>query len=240
MASQKARPRPGKAARGRAAQGRSAAAGRAGGLVRGGSEPVRANGARHGPATAARRAGAGGGSTALAVPERSGLAAALRPAPAGYAPPALWFQLSTLVLSLAGLGVSIYLTIEHFTGSTTLACSETSTINCLKVTTSPESMVFGIFPVAVLGLAFYVFLVAVNSPWAWRSRVPAVYWARLAGIVAGIGFVLYLIYTEVITLGAICLWCTSVHVITFLLFVMLVTLAAVRPPAAAGKATARR
>ena len=30
------------------------------------------------------------------------------------------------------------------------------------MTTSPESMVFGIFPVAVLGLAFYVFMAAAH------------------------------------------------------------------------------
>jgi uncharacterized membrane protein len=34
-------------------------------------------------------------------------------------------------------------------------------------------------------------------------------------------FVLYLIYREVISLGHICPYCTSVHVITFLLFALL-------------------
>src|SRR5499427_5481931 len=132
-----------------------------------------------------------------------------------------WFQWTTLVLSLAGLGVSIYLTIAHFNTSVTLACPATSTINCEKVTTSPQSYVFGI-PVAVLGLAFYVFMVAANSPWAWRSPWPPLRWARVGSVVVGIAFVLYLIYTELFTIGAICLWCTSVHVITFALFVLIV------------------
>jgi uncharacterized membrane protein len=79
-------------------------------------------------------------------------------------------------------------------------------------------MVFGVFPVAVLGLAFYVFLAAVNSPWAWRARWPIIGWARAGSLIVGMGFVLYLIYTELFTIRAICLWCTSVHVITFLLF----------------------
>ena len=35
---------------------------------------------------------------------------------------------------------------------------------------------------------------------------------------AGIGFVLCLLYAELFTIGAICLYCTSVHVITFVLF----------------------
>jgi uncharacterized membrane protein len=133
-----------------------------------------------------------------------------------------WFQLTTLVLSLAGLGVSIYLTIVHYTSPKFLACSANGTINCEKVISSPEAMVFGIFPVAVLGLAFYVFMVAINTPWAWRSRLPAIGWARLGGIITGMGFVLYLLYAEIVEIGNICLWCTSVHVITFLLFVLLV------------------
>ena len=77
---------------------------------------------------------------------------------------------------------------------------------------------FGIFPVAVLGLAFYVFMAAATSPWAWRSSWRTIRWTRLGSAVVGMVFVLYLIYTELITLNAICLWCTSVHVITFLLF----------------------
>ena len=135
--------------------------------------------------------------------------------------PPLWFPLTTWILSLCGLGVSIYLTIAHFNTSVTLACPATSTVNCEKVTTSPESYAFGI-PVAVLGLAFYVFLAVVNSPWAWRITWPPLRWARVGSMVVGILFVLYLIYAELFSIGAICLWCTSVHVITFALFALIV------------------
>ena len=45
---------------------------------------------------------------------------------------------------------------------------ESGLVNCTKVTTSPQSYVFGI-PVAVLGLAFYVFAAAIMSPWAWQA-----------------------------------------------------------------------
>jgi uncharacterized membrane protein len=137
-------------------------------------------------------------------------------------PPPRWFQLTTLGLSLAALGVSIYLTIVHYSSTNLLVCSASGTINCEKVVTSPQSMVFGVFPVAVLGLAFYVFMVAINTPWAWRSPLQLIWWARLGGIVSGMGFVLYLLYAEFIQIRNVCLWCTSVHAITFVLFVMLV------------------
>jgi uncharacterized membrane protein len=139
--------------------------------------------------------------------------------------PALWLQLTTFVLALAGLGVSIYLTIAHFTESTLAGCSESGLVNCTKVTTSPQSYVFGI-PVAVLGLAFYVFAVAIMSPWAWRAARREIHLLRIASLVVGVGFVLYLLYAELFIIGSICLYCTSVHVITFLLFVLTVFAAA--------------
>ena len=133
--------------------------------------------------------------------------------------PAPWLQIATFVLALAGLGVSIYLTIAHFTESALAGCSESGVVNCTKVTTSPQSYVFGI-PVAVLGLAFFVFCVAIMSPWAWRASRREIHLVRIASLVVGIGFVLYLVYAELFTIGSICLYCTSVHVITFLLFVL--------------------
>ena len=131
-------------------------------------------------------------------------------------------QFAMWLLSLFGLGVSIYLTIAHYDTSIGLSCPDTGVVNCLKVTTSSQSMVFGIFPVAVLGLAFYVFLALVNSPFVWRWDRREVNLARLGSIVVGMGFVLYLVYVEVVQIGNICLWCTSVHVATFLLFVLMV------------------
>jgi len=130
-----------------------------------------------------------------------------------------WLQLVTWLVAMAGLGVSIYLTIAHFTETALAGCSESGLVNCTKVTTSPQSYVFGI-PVAVLGLAFYLFAVAAMSPWAWRSRRREVHIVRLASTVVGIGFVLYLIYAELFIIGSICLYCTSVHVLTFVLFAL--------------------
>jgi uncharacterized membrane protein len=131
----------------------------------------------------------------------------------------LWFQLVTWVLSVAGLGVSIYLTIAHFTDKPLAGCSESGLVNCTKVTTSAQSYVFGI-PVAVLGLAFFMAAVGLMSPWAWRWARREVALIRIASLVVGMGFVLYLLYAELFTIGSICLYCTSVHAITFLLFVL--------------------
>ncbi|HUB39355.1 MAG TPA: vitamin K epoxide reductase family protein [Streptosporangiaceae bacterium] len=156
--------------------------------------------------------------------------AAASTGPAGRLLRAVWspfrsmggLPLATLIISLYGFGASIYLTLAHYDTHIGLACSDKGLINCEEVTTSPESIVFGIFPVAVLGLAFYVFMVAINSPWGWRLDWPVVRWLRLGSVIVGMGFVLYLIYAEVDVIHAICLWCTSVHVATFLIFALLI------------------
>ncbi|MDA8292738.1 MAG: vitamin K epoxide reductase family protein [Actinomycetota bacterium] len=125
-------------------------------------------------------------------------------------------------MSLAGVGVATYLTLAHYTTGITLACPSTGAINCEAVTTSKESFVFGI-PVAVLGLAFFVAMFVVSLPWAWRTRTRLVAQARLAGSVLGVGFVFYLVYAELFEIQKICLWCTSIHVLTFVYFVVVVT-----------------
>ena len=197
-----------------------------GGQAQGGGQGARAQTAAKGNRSGGRPGQAGSN----AASARAGILTADPSAEAAsgrYVP--LWLQLTTLVLSLAGLGVSIYLTIAHYTSSSILTCPDKGFINCAKVTTSPESVVFGVFPVAVLGLAFYVFMVAVNTPWgwAWSARLPIIWWARLGSIVVGIGFVLYLLYAEIVEIGNICLWCTSIHVMTFLLFVLLIFAASI-------------
>ena len=106
-----------------------------------------------------------------------------------------WAVVTTFVLSIIGLGFSIYLTITHFQPHA-LVCADTGTINCAKVTTSAQSYFLGI-PVAVLGLFNFVVMVALNSPWAWRAKKYWLHVARFAFTVAGMGFVLWLIYAEI-------------------------------------------
>jgi len=180
------------------------------------------------------------------VPAKTGTASNKAATPAladsGWTP--RWLRRTTLVLSVLGVGLSTYLTITHLNGGHGLVCSNKGLVNCEAVTTSPESEVFGIFPVAELGLAFYLFMTVINLPWAWRPdwrwlpvRGPraearrqalslAAWRIRLGSVIVGVLFILYLVYTELITLRTICLWCTYVHITTFVLFVFLIAQAA--------------
>jgi len=50
---------------------------------------------------------------------------------------------------------------------------------------------------------------------------------RLASVVVGMAFVMYLIYAELYQIGDICEYCTGVHIVTFLLFCITVFSAAI-------------
>ena len=136
-----------------------------------------------------------------------------------------WQPLTTLVLSITGLGIATYLTITHF-NKAALVCNSGGAINCEKVTTSPQSVVLGI-PVAMLGLLFFVPMIALCLPVAWRSADRRIHLARLALSITGVGMIIYLITAELFLIKAICLWCSGVHLITFVLFVIIVTSAPV-------------
>jgi uncharacterized membrane protein len=185
------------------------------------------------PAKGATVAGAKGGKGAPpATPEQSSARARIAGA---WRAAVEWcgggLPFATIVVSLLGLADSIYLTIEHFSASKTFACPENATINCLKVTTSawswlPAGPLKWSIPVSVAGLLFYVLMVVINSRWGWRAPWPVVHWVRLVSVVVGMVLVLYLVWAELFRINAICLFCTGVHVLTFLLFAMVVGRAA--------------
>lgn len=140
-----------------------------------------------------------------------------------------WRAAVTLPLALMGLGLSSYLTWVHYADPRALSCSDTGVINCTKVTTSPESMIFGVIPVALLGALYFLAMTGLTLPGAWRSSGALVWRVRLGGVIAGIGMVCYLVYVEAAIVHAICLYCTAVHVVTLSLFVAVLAATVLSP-----------
>jgi uncharacterized membrane protein len=132
-----------------------------------------------------------------------------------------WAAPTSVALSVAGIGVSTYLTLVYLAAPDLLVCTEAGIVSCDAVLRSPQSTFLGV-PVPLLGLAWFVAMLGLSLPAAWRARVSAVHLARLAAAVAGIGFVLWLLYAELVLIGAICLWCTIAHVLAFGLFAIVV------------------
>ena len=137
-------------------------------------------------------------------------------------PVARWVVMSTFVLSLIGLAISIYLTVLHYDKSITDFCPNTGVINCGLVTSGPYSSAFGL-PFAVYGLAYFMGMAVLCSPWVWALAQLRVHQLRLLASATGIAMIFYLIYIEFAIKHHICLWCTGVHVTTFVIFAILIT-----------------
>jgi uncharacterized membrane protein len=134
----------------------------------------------------------------------------------------LWVGSASLGLSLLAVGLTGYLTVTHYTDPTALACPDTGVINCTLVTTSSWSVIAGV-PVALLGLLWAVAMGALTSPWSWRVTAPWFDTVRVTLAGVGSAMVVYLLYVELFKVDAICLWCTAVHVVTVMLFGVLLT-----------------
>ena len=130
-----------------------------------------------------------------------------------------WLPRTALALSILAVGLTAYLTVTHYTDPAALACPDSGVVNCTLVTTSSWSVIVGV-PVAVLGLVWAAVLLGLTLPWAWRSSAAWVEQARLGVTGAGALMVLYLVYVELFRVGAICLWCTGVHLTAVALFAL--------------------
>ena len=138
-----------------------------------------------------------------------------------------WAGPASLALAVLGVAVSAYLTVEHYSSSTTLACPDSGVVDCVKVTTSSYAELLGV-PVALLGLLYFVATAGLCLPVVWSSTLAWVHRARLAAVSVGAVFVLYLVWVELFRVDAICLWCTAVHVLAVALFAVVALASALR------------
>ena len=138
-----------------------------------------------------------------------------------------WRPIATTIIAVLGLGVSGYLTWGHYFDQASInnPCplgKTTTAICCGCVTTSAQSMIFGL-PVALYGLLYFVAMIAICLPVAWRSPSMWIARLRLVGAVAGMGMVLYLISMEAFVIHHVCIYCSVVHLLQFVLFLLIVT-----------------
>jgi uncharacterized membrane protein len=133
--------------------------------------------------------------------------------------PPRWVPITSTILCLIAFADSAYLAFIHYTNPTGLACSTHGFIDCTAVTTSIYSHPFGI-PVVDAGLVWCFAMLLLCSPWGWRASSPWVSPLRLAGCVAGVGMVFYLLYVELFELGHLCEFCSIVHLMTIALFIV--------------------
>jgi len=123
-----------------------------------------------------------------------------------------WLDIIIPILSIIGLGASIYLTYVEVTHTRAL-CGPVG--DCNAVQSSPYAKLFGVLPIGLVGALGYL---AILVTWLWRrfrtdslSKVagPVMYGMALFGTL----FSIYLTYLELFVIHAVCIWCLSSAVI---------------------------
>jgi len=148
------------------------------------------------------------------------------------------------VLSLAGAGVALYLTLAHLQVAD-LGCGRSG--GCEKVASHWSAKGFGIpflkaIPTAAFGLGMYVVLAGLSfgrvaiADAAVQARLGRLQWALAA---LGVAVTAWLTYMEAFVIHAWCRWClASAAIITLMLLVSTAERLTPRPAPAVGGETA--
>ena len=132
-------------------------------------------------------------------------------------------QIAAFALSLAGVGISIYLTLLHFAGVTP-ACPSSGPVDCEAVLSSTYAVIAGTtIPTSAAGIVWFGVSAVL---WGWRVGPLHLLWSAI-----GLAAALYLVFVELVVLRVICLWCTAAHVLVFAIALIAVTLWTSREPA---------
>jgi uncharacterized membrane protein len=153
--------------------------------------------------------------------------------------PRPWYDAAVPLLAVIGLAVAAYLAYVE-TQQVQAVCGPVG--DCNSVQQSDYALLFGLIPIAVLGVLGYL---AILAAWGARRLTSG----RLAGrlglalcalAAGGVLFSIYLTFLEPFVIGATCAWCLSSAVIMTLLLLLSTALLfpaglRVRPEKRAGK-----
>jgi len=130
---------------------------------------------------------------------------------------------AALLAGLAGIAISAYLTIVHY-AALPLVCTTTGIISCERVLGSPYSVIAGSgLPTSAAGIVWFsvsagLALVQLTGRGSARQARLHLAWSAV-----GLATVLYLVFLEIVQLGALCIWCSSAHALVVLTFLITLT-----------------
>jgi uncharacterized membrane protein len=125
------------------------------------------------------------------------------------------------ILIAIGIVASVYLSIQHYKPLGDEPCDINDTFNCSIVNKSIYSEILGI-PVATLGLFWFltmgwlIWMASKSKRLFNRHYIEHAYHWSIAGVTS----VFYFVWAEWM-LGAICLYCTLVHIVLITFFITL-------------------
>lgn len=132
------------------------------------------------------------------------------------ATPKQWPNWILPVLLVVGLAIAIYLGFVEVTGDEAM-CGPVG--DCNAVQQSQYSKLFGIIPVAILGMVGYV---SIGIAWlvSLKTSGRVQFYAKMAMFLLalfGLLFFIYLTFLEPFVIGATCMWCISSAIIMTLI-----------------------
>ncbi|THA27332.1 vitamin K epoxide reductase family protein [Streptomyces sp. RKND-216] len=136
------------------------------------------------------------------------------------------FSWLLIVTGLMGLLAAVVITIDKTKileakalGETyTPGCSLNPILSCGNIMESAQASAFG-FSNPLIGLVAYPVVIAIGVTLLTGTTFPRWYWLTFnAGCLFGVGFVTWLQYHSLYTIGALCLWCCLAWVATIFLF----------------------
>lgn len=125
-----------------------------------------------------------------------------------------------LILSIVGIVTSLSLMNNHFSESSDGFCDINERVSCSIVNTSKYSEIFNV-PVALFGAIWFLFLFLMARSIKKKSETSNL---MLLWCFLGLLFIIYMIIAEIM-LNALCLFCTIVHALIIIAFILSIKLA---------------
>lgn len=128
------------------------------------------------------------------------------------------------ILALAGVGISVFLYLQHIGAYSTEICEINATFDCRTVDQSPYSEIYGV-PISLLGIIGYgLLLLGALLKFFDRQGDRGLDLFLAAAATGGLAFSLYLTGVEAFILRAWCVFCLSQQVIMLVIFILAVLL----------------
>jgi uncharacterized membrane protein len=124
---------------------------------------------------------------------------------------------------LAGIAISAYLTVVHYS-ALPLVCTTSGIISCERVLSSPYSVIAGSgLPTSAAGIVWFSVSVGLMSAQLAGHNSAAILRWHLLWSAIGLATVIYLVFLEIVQLGALCIWCSSAHALVVMTFLIALT-----------------
>lgn len=137
---------------------------------------------------------------------------------------------AVLITGVIGLIASATLTVEKVRlladSAYVPSCNLNPVLSCGSVMATPQASVLNL-PNSLVGIAAFTVVVVTGLLTVAKVPMPRWYWVGLAvGVLAGAGFVQWLIYESLYRIGALCPYCMVVWSVTIPLLVVTASIAA--------------